>query len=138
VTCVGNRIATEGTAFGYLDFAAATFEFPSGLVGRITANFASVSRHQHVVRLFGTEASVVYDDAGPRIQRVRDPGEDPERLNLPALPASKAELIPEFVQRILDGGDTATATQHEFDVIRACAASDLALAEGGSVDIEYD
>jgi predicted dehydrogenase len=138
VSATGNRIATEGTGFRYLDFVAATYEFPSGLIGRITANFASVGRHQHVVRIFATEASVVHDDGGPRIQRVRDPGEEPERLDLAALPASKAELITEFVQRILDGGDTAVATRHEFDVIRACAAADLALAEGGSVDIEHD
>jgi predicted dehydrogenase len=138
VSAAGNRIATEQTAFRYLDFVAATFEFPSGLIGRITANFASVSRHQHVVRVFGTKASVVQDDAGPRIQHVRDPGQEPEPVDLAALPASKAELIPEFVQRILDGGDTATATQHEFDVIRACAAADLALAKGGTVDIKYD
>jgi predicted dehydrogenase len=137
VSAVGNRIATEETSFGDDDFVASTFVFPSGLVGRITANFASVHPHQHVVRVFGTEATVLYDDAGPRLYRSRDPEVRPQRLDLDALPASKGELIPAFVEAIFAGEDGGPATQHELDVISACAAADRALAEGGTVDIEY-
>jgi predicted dehydrogenase len=134
---VGNRISTEGTKFRYDDFVAATFEFPSGLVGRITANFGSVHAHQHVVRLFGTEATLIYDDAGPRLHRSRDPDVPVQRLDLAALPASKAELIPEFVQRVVEGDADRASTRHELDVVSACIAADRALAEGGAVDIEY-
>jgi predicted dehydrogenase len=136
VTAAGNRISTEGTSFRYLDFVAATYEFPSGLVGRITANFGSVHPHQHVVRIFGTEAALVYDDLGPRIHRSRDPEAGAERLDLTPLPASKAELIPEFIRRIVEGGG-GEAAQHEFDVVTACVAADRALEEGKAVDIEY-
>ena len=137
VSAVGNRISTEHTSFCYDDFVAATFVFPSGLVGRITANFGSVHAHQHAVRVFGTEATVLYDDAGVRLYASRDPAVAPEPLDLAALPATKGELIPAFVQAILGGGDTAPSAQHELDVISACAATDRALAEGGTVDIKY-
>ena len=66
VTALGNGIATRGTDFRYDDFAAATFRFQSRLVGRVTANFGCVHRHQHVVRVFGTEADV-------RLRRQRRP-----------------------------------------------------------------
>jgi predicted dehydrogenase len=137
VTATGNRISTEDTAFSYLDFASATYEFPSGLVGRITANFGSVSPHQHVVRVFGTEATLISDDAGARLYRSRDPETPSERLDLAPLPASKAELIPDFVQRIVEGEAGRQAAQHELDVISTCVAADRALAKGGAVDIEY-
>jgi predicted dehydrogenase len=137
VAAAGNRIATEGTKFRYDDFAAATFQFPSGLVGRITANFGSVHAHQHVMRLFGTKATLVHDDAGPRLHRSRDPNVPAERLDLAALPASKAELITEFVQRVVYGDSNRTATHHELNVVSACIAADRALTEGGAVDIEY-
>src|SRR5262249_60336434 len=88
VTAAGNRIATEGTAFRYLDFAAATYEFRSGLVGRITANFGCVHRHQHVVRLFGTLATALVDDEGPRLHTSRDPSVPARRLDLAPVPAS--------------------------------------------------
>jgi predicted dehydrogenase len=137
VAAVGNRISTSDTPFRYDDFVAAGFEFPSGLVGRITANFASVHAHQHVVRVFGTNATLLYDDCGARVHRSRDPDEATERLELAALPASKAELIPEFVERVVGGGADKGQTRHELDVVSACIAADRALAEGGAVDIEY-
>jgi predicted dehydrogenase len=137
VSAVGNRISTEHTSFHYDDFVAATFVFPSGLVGRITANFGSVHAHQHVVRVFGTEATVLYDDAGPRLHLSRDPSVPSKLLNLASLPTTKGELIPAFVQAILAGSDTVPSTQHELDVISVCASTDRALAEGETVDIEY-
>jgi predicted dehydrogenase len=136
VTASGNRISTEGTAFRYLDFAAATYEFPSGLVGRITANFGSVTPHHHVVRMFGTKATLISDDAGPRLYRSADPETSFERLDAAPLPESKAVLIGDFVERIV-GPARQDETQHELDVISACVAADAALASGVSVDIEY-
>jgi predicted dehydrogenase len=135
VAAVGNRISTQGTAFRYLDHVAATFEFESGLIGRISANFGAVHQHQHVVRVFGTRSTLTYDDRGARIHSSRD--EPPSVVDLPALPASKGELIPAFVTTVLAGSDSTAAIQHEFDVISACLAADRALAEGEKVDIDY-
>jgi predicted dehydrogenase len=137
VSASGNRISSAGTAFRYLDFVAATYEFPSGLVGRITANFGSVIPHGHTVRIFGTTATLISDDSGPRLYSERDPRTEPEHLHLAALPVSKAELIPEFVRRVVCGNGGRAETQHELDVITACVAGDQALAEGGAVEIEY-
>jgi predicted dehydrogenase len=137
VAAAGNRISTAQTSFRYDDFVAATFEFPSGLIGRITANFGSVHPHQHVVRLFGTDATLIYDDAGARLHRSRDPQIQAERLDLASVPASKAELIPQFVQRVVDGGADRESVRHELNVVSACIAADRALAEGGTIDIEY-
>jgi predicted dehydrogenase len=134
-TAMGNRISTAGTKYRYDDFVAATFEFPSGLVGRITANFGSVHTHQHVIRVFGTRATLIYDDAGPRIHRSRDPEVPPEPLDLAALPASKAELISDFVARVVEGNTG--QEQRELNVVSVCIAADRALAEGGAVDFEY-
>ena len=137
VSAVGNRISTAGTAFDYLDFAAATFRFPSGLVGRITANFGSVHAHQHVVRVFGTRATVLYDDAGPRIHESRNPAVPARPLDLVALPGSKGVLIPDFVRSILHPRDTDGGCQHEFDLISVCAAADRSLSTDGEIEIRY-
>jgi len=137
VSAAGNRIATESTAFRQLDFVAATFSFPSGVVGRVTANFGCVHRHQHVVRVFGTEATLLYDDAGARLHESRDPAAPPVELGLSGLPAGKGELIPGFIDAILESRDTTVDRRREFDVISACIGADRALAEGGPIDIEY-
>jgi predicted dehydrogenase len=126
----GAKIATRGTGFQYDDFMAATFTFPSGAVGRITANFGCVHPHHHVVRVFGTKATFIYDDQGPRLFRSRADGAKAERIDLAPLPAGKGVLIPDFIQAIQTGADPAPAAEREFDLIRVIAAADKAHRDG--------
>jgi predicted dehydrogenase len=137
VMATGNRICTAGTGFHYNDYVAATYQFPSGMLGRITANFGCVHRHQHVVRVFGTRGTFLYDDLGPRLHTTRDPAVSVTSLDMSPFPASKGELIPEFMRAIRSGADTRHQTQHEFDVISACVAVDQAVTTATSVDITY-
>jgi predicted dehydrogenase len=137
VTAFGNQISTAGTEFRYNDFLSATFQFTSGLIGRITANFGCVHRHQHVVRIFGTRGTFIYDDQGPRLYTSRDPEVLATPLDLSPLPASKGDLIPGFIEAILSGKDTQADTQHEFDVISACVAADRAASRTQCMEIEY-
>jgi len=137
VSAVGNRICTAGTDFRYHDYVAATYLFPSSAVGRIAVNFGCVHRHQHVVRLFGTKATFLSDDMGPRLHVSRDPAAPPVMLDLASVPATKGALIPSFVDAIQGGRDTRAETQHQFDVISGCVAADQALATGRAVEIVY-
>ena len=137
VTASGNRVVSEGSAFRYNDFVAAAFEFDSGLLARITANFGCVQPHQHVVRVFGTEATFLSDDCGPRWWRSRDAGRRGEPLDLAPVAAHKGDLIPAFVLAILDDGDDRVETQGFFDGIAVCIAADRAAASGQKEGIEY-
>jgi predicted dehydrogenase len=132
----GNAISTHGSAFAQNDFASATFQFPSGAIGRITANFGSVHRHQHVVRVFGTKATVVSDDRGPRISRGRDP-EPSEDLALAALPESKGALIGRFVDAAVGAAPQDPDPDHEFAAIAACLAADRSMKLGTPVEVDY-
>jgi len=137
VHAAGNRISTAGTAFRYHDFVAATYTFASGMVGRVTANFGAVHRHQHVVRVFGTKATFAYDDRGPRLHRSRDPEVAAEALDLAPKPASKGELIAPFAAAISGARRSESELQHELDVIAVCVAADRALATGRVEEVEY-
>jgi predicted dehydrogenase len=137
VSAVGNRIVTRETEFRYPDFVAATFEMPSGIVMRITANFGSVHKHQHVLRVFGSKATFIVDDAGARLHTVRDPGAPPRVLDLAPVAANKGDLVPGFIDAIAAGADPAPAARHELDVITACIAADRALATNQPTAIEY-
>jgi len=137
VSAVGNRISTAGTVFRYNDFATATFQFPSGMIGRITANFGSVHQHQHVMRIFGTKATFLYDDQGPRWYNSREPGSLPNRPTESPLPAAKGALIPDFVEAVLSGSGSTLDTPHEFAIIAACLAADRAIESGRNEEINY-
>lgn len=137
VSAVGNRICTRDTGFQQNDFVAATLEFPSGLVARVTANFGCVHRHHHVMRVFGTRATFLYDDQGARWHETRDPEVAEGKIDLPPLPANKGDLIPGFVAAVLDDVDDSAETQSYFDGISICIAADEAMATGNKERIEY-
>jgi predicted dehydrogenase len=127
VQATGNRIATAGTRFRASDFMAATYRFPSGLLGRITANFGCVHRHQHVVRVFGTRGTFLMDDAGARLFTRRGDKETPRRIAANPLPPSKGALIPGFVRAIRRHEDPGPAARREFSLMDACLSADRAL-----------
>lgn len=148
VTVCGSRIATRGTAFQFDDFQAATFNFSSGVTGRITANFGCAHHHQHIVRIFGTEGTFILDDQGARLLTMRDPEfeakglrDTPEKaakmLDCPVLPADKGDLIPRFLMAILKNEDFTERAQRNFDVISAVVASDRALETNTPTRIKY-
>lgn len=132
---MSNKIATKDTPFRYDDFAAIQLGFASGLVGRITANFGCVHRHQHVVRIFGTKATLLSDDAGVRIHRTRDPLAGAQTLSYSPVPSTKGDLIASFVESIVGSDDSMTA--HELDVMSVTLAADDALRTRKPQRIEY-
>jgi predicted dehydrogenase len=137
VYTIGNRLCTQDTAFRSHDYVAATLCCPSGLIGRITANFGCVHRHQHVVRMFGTNATFVYDDAGPRLHLSRDPATAAAPVALAPLPATKGELIAPFVSAVLVDGNLDAHMQTLFDVSSVCIACDESLHAGREVEVVY-
>jgi predicted dehydrogenase len=138
VVAQGNAISTQGTSFHYNDFVAATLGFESGMIGRAVANFGCVHRHQHVLRIYGTEQTFLLDDAGPRLHSSRDPDMPPTRLELDMLPPGKAALLPTFVQAILDPGSRdIAARQAIFDGISVALACDRAVQTSTLQPVTY-
>jgi len=137
VLALGNRICSQGTDFRYLDNVEAMLQADNGMIGRITANFGCVHPHQHVIRVFGTKGTFIYDDQGPRLQMSRDPESSAMVMSLATLPATKGDLIPNFVKSVMLDKSMEAETEHEFDVISVCAAIDQALMAGKALKVEY-
>lgn len=137
VSSAGNRLCTDGTKFRYNDFVTSIMEFESGMIGRITANFGCVHRHQHVLRIYGTKATFLYDDAGARIYTSREPEDPGQKIYLSPLPDSKGDLIPGFISAILTKKDITDETQIIFDEICISTACDFAVKTQKRELIEY-
>ena len=133
----GNKISTQSTAFHYNDFTAATFEFSSGLIARITANYGIVHPHQHLMRICGTKGTFIYDDKGPRLVNSRLPGTLPNEITYSPFPISKGDLTPAFIKSILEDTDDTKLTQSYFDGISACIAADKSVTTGRKEPIVY-
>lgn len=136
VHAVGNRVCSRGSDFRYDDFTAATLTCPSGVVARFTANFGCVHRHQHVVRVFGTKATFLYDDAGARWHWTRDPAAAASPVTLSGLP-SKGDLLRRFLDAIRSGEDTSARTQGHLDVVSIVLACDRSAREESLTEVQY-
>jgi predicted dehydrogenase len=137
LSAMGNRICTKGSDFQYNDFVSVSLQSPSGLVSRVTANFGCVHRHQHVVRIFGTKETFIYDDMGPRLHLSRDPSVAASAIELSTLPETKGDLIAPFISAILDDENLDAHTQNIFDAISVCVASEEALQSESTVKVQY-
>lgn len=137
LSAMGNRIASHGSSFRYNDFVTATMNFPSTMIARVTANFGCVHRHHHLMRIFGTRATFIYDDAGARLHTTCDPEVAASHLRLPTLPATKGDLIPDFIDAILADTDLGDDTQTIFDGLSVSVACDKAMLSGAMETIEY-
>ena len=137
VTAAGSRFCSRGTGFQYDDFCAALLRFESGMVARITANYGCVHRHQHVMRVFGSRKSFLYDDAGARMHESRDPAAPATVVARAPLPATKGDLIPAFVRSVVDNTDQGNETQDIFDGICVAIACDRAALSGQVEKVEY-
>ena len=131
VSAAGNRICTHGSRFQRKDFVSAVFQFPSGLIARLTANFGCVHKHQHTLRIFGTRGTVIVDDEGARWHRSRRPESRPTPLLWKRVPASKGELVSDFASLIRGGtAGRRRAVEREFSLASALIAADRALKTG--------
>ena len=134
VTSCVNKITTRNTKFRYPDFHSSIFQFESGLIGRITANYGCVHHHQHVLRIFGTKGTFIYDDQGARIHWDRDETVEAELLDFSAKPTHKGLLIPDFVAAIQSNQAIA---QREFDLMSVVMAADESIHSKQPITIEY-
>ena len=133
----GGKVVTRGAAFAGDDLVSVSMSTEEGLIARVSTHLGCVHRHQHVVRIFGTEGTFIYDDAGARLHRTRDPAQPSEPLPTPPLPANKGDLIPGFIDAIVEDRDLTDHTHAMFDVVSICSAGVRAIATGEQIEIEY-
>jgi predicted dehydrogenase len=136
-SALGSRLATADRGFQHADMVAALLEFPSGMIGKVTANFACVLPHGHAVALYGTAATFLQSALGAAFFRSRDPAAAPEPITEPAGAAGKGELIPSFVRAILDGTPAEAETAEVLDGMAVSLAVEQSAREGRPVAIEY-
>lgn len=96
-----NKIVTKNTEFKPHDYASSVLEFKSGLIGRVTANFGCMHPHHHLLKVYGSKATFIYDDMGPRVFYDRSEDAKAELLNQNTLPTNKADLLTDFIDIIL-------------------------------------
>ena len=137
IQAVGNRICTDQTTFRYKDFVTATAKMSNGAIARFTANFGCVHRHQHIIRIYGTKGTFLYDDAGARVHLSRDPRNSATPWDDSPLPATKGDLILNFIYGIMQCRDWTLEAETCLNVATVCAICDEALRNENTIEVVY-
>ena len=95
-----NKIVSKKNEFKFNDFSQNIFNFKNGSIGKITSNFGCVHHHQHVVKIYGTKGTFIYDDMGARISFKRDPHKNIKIKKNQKLYNGKACLLPQVFKGI--------------------------------------
>ncbi len=135
VTSTSNKFATKNTEFCYDDFHSSTFNFSNGMVGKITANFGCMHPHQHIIKIYGTKKTFIYDDQGARLFTERFDGATPQIVSKKAKPEKKGLLIHDFVQNIKE--NDFSSAQKEFDLMSVVLAANKALNNECKTEVKY-
>ena len=138
VTAMGTGIATRGSRFEKDDQIVALLRLASGGIAKISSNFACVFPHHHNVQVYGTAATFVQTHHGGAVMyRSRDPEDTPEQIHSPYLGTHKGDMIPAFVDAIMNGGEPEVSAFEVFDAMAVSIAIVESVETGGEVPVEY-
>ncbi len=136
VCAFGNAISSKGTPFRYPDFVAALLRFESGLVAKISANFGSVIPHGHKLCVYGTKGTFIHGHNGAFYYYSRDPHLPPEVITDLYPSANKGDMIPGFIDYIINAKKPLVAEKDVFNAMSTSLAIERSLIEKSIVGVE--
>ncbi len=138
VNTVGTKIATQHTQFKYADCMTSILKFESGAIGSLTSNYSAMIPHGHRLSLYGTKSTFHHGPLGCAYFSSRDPKSSPEIINDPYPGSSKGDMIPKFVDNILDRGiPPAVTCQEVLDSMAVSLAIENSYKSKISQMVEY-
>ena len=102
VNAIGTKIATQNTQFKYADCITSILKFESGAIGSVTSNYSAMIPHGHRLSVYGTKSTFHHGPLGCAYFSSRDPKSSPEIINDPYPGSSKGDMIPKFIDNILN------------------------------------
>jgi predicted dehydrogenase len=141
VIACGSSLGSAGSEFNGTDLVVALLRFQSGLIAKVSANFASVYAHFHRFMVYGTAATFENlpeaISSSARLWQARDGGAPPIAIDAQYPAVSKGALIPAFVDGVLGRGTPDVTEQEVFAGVAICLAIDQAVVLRRPVSIDY-
>ena len=137
VRSFGNNIALKKYNLKHNDFMTSILTFDNGLVAQVSSNLASIHKHHHLLRIYGSKKTFIYDDNGPRVFASRAQNYKPKKLKIKTLPKNKSLLLNNFIDLIKKNKILEKDTIYEFNLINILNACHTSLKKGKNIKINY-
>jgi predicted dehydrogenase len=136
VYAAGNKFFTPNIPFYGNDLVAAILKFENGEIGKISANFGSVTPHHHRLAVYGTQGSFHQSHDGARYIFSRQ-GDENELLSDNYSATKKGDLLPHFIKTIMDGLKPKISFEETVSTMAVCFAIDRSLRSGAVEKVRY-
>ena len=137
------------------DLRIALLEFPSGITGKISANFGCVHPHFHKLDIYGTAGTFsnsisttspsgfefrernISNSSSALLMQSRSILDKPELFDMEYPGVDKSALLTSFHNSLITNEPAIVSIQEAFDVMSVCLAIDKSVKEGIPVKIDY-
>jgi hypothetical protein len=136
-----NNICTKEYKKKYMlksdDFISSNFKFKSGVLARITANLGCAFKHQHILKIYGSKKTFIYDDLGPRIYSGNDKKFKCIKLKMQSLPRNKTNILKNLILAIYHDHYNLNYTLNDFRTTTALCYAILSYKKLKKMKINY-
>jgi predicted dehydrogenase len=137
VSSESSNTATKKFKLKSKDYMTSILTFKSGMILRAVANLACVCKHHHVLRVYGTKKTFVYDDLGPRIYSSRNPKKNFKKIFLKSLPSNKINILKEFINDIKIKKDIKKQTEFDLKIMNVLCYCNISATTSKKKKIKY-
>jgi predicted dehydrogenase len=137
VSAFGNNISTKDTQYKYNDLVCSILRFENGVNAKVTANFGCVFPHFHQLSVYGTKATFVNGIEDGLLYKSRESQANPVKITTPYQYKAKGDMIPDFIQGILEDKPLLVDKEDVFRTMSICFAIEQASTSNSKVKVNY-
>ena len=134
----GNKICFKKNKFNFKDFENSIFYFDDHLSASVNVHLGCIHRHHHILKIFGTKKTFVYDDKGPRIFSSKKEKSHAKKINLLSLPKDKTILMKNFFKDLKKKNFDKKKMRDTFDLVHILNAVRLSHLRNKRIKIYYE
>lgn len=134
----GNKICFKKHKFNFRDFENSIFYFNNNLLASVNVHLGCVHKHHHILKIFGTKKTFIYDDKGPRIFSSKKEKSNAKKINLFSLPKDKTIIMKNFFKNIEKNKLDKKKINDMFNLVHILNAVRLSHIKNKKIKINYE
>ena len=134
---IGNKKVTKNTNFKNFDFVTSLLKFDNEIIGKVSANFGSVTPHFHKFSIYGTKASFFNEYENGIIYNERGNGNNKELINNKFDNSKKINVLKSFISSILENQNPDVSAQEVIDIMAISLAIEKSLVSNKWEPVKY-
>lgn len=134
---IGNKKVTKKSNFKNFDFVTSLLKFENEIIGKVSANFGSVTPHFHKISLYGTKATFFNEYQNSIIFKERENENNKEVFDNKFDNSKKANVLKSFILSIIENQKPDVTAQEVIDIMSISLAIEKSLTSKKWEPVKY-